>query len=220
MFFSSTTRVQYTIRSCLKSKVNLSATVCVYNSFAAQHRKHWLVRYFGSANFLSHGTNHQFWLINNHSKTSSCYHCILFPFESLPSTIFCVSVVVSRLLAAVLWDPKSTKYCTNGINTGEILILSTSLAEWRLCTDLHKQLRSHCFKWSSYFKIWHKCPGIRAPSSSLFRSFHVLWSVSSPIQGSSPEEIQGCSQHIKFLQDWRLCICSLKTCAWATYLCI
>lgn len=109
MFFSSTTRVQYTIRSCLKSKVNLSATVCVDNSFAAQHRKHWLVRYFGSANFSSYGTNHQLLLKNNHSKTSSCYHCILFPFESLSSTIFCVLIVVSRLLVAVLWDPKKHK---------------------------------------------------------------------------------------------------------------
>lgn len=52
-------QVQITIRSRLKSKVNLSATVFVDNSFASQHRKHWLVRYFGSANFLSYGTNHQ-----------------------------------------------------------------------------------------------------------------------------------------------------------------
>lgn len=44
--------------------------------------------------------------------------------------------------------------------------------------------------------------------------------MSSHIQGSSPEDIQDYSQHIKFLQDWKLCIYSLKTYVWATYLCI
>lgn len=62
--------------------------------------------------------------------------------------------------------------------------------------------------------------GIRALASTLFTSFHVLWSVSSPIQGFNPKEIQDYSQHIIFLQDWRLCIYSLKTCVLATYLCI
>jgi len=42
--------------------------------------------------------------------------------------------------------------------------------------------------------------------------------VSSALQGFSPEEIQDYSQHIKFLQDWRICIRSLKTCVLATYL--
>lgn len=120
MFFSSTTGVQYTIRSCLKSKVNLSATVFVDNSFASQHRKHWLVRYFGSANFLSYGTNHQLLLKNNSSKTSSCYHYISFPFASLPSTIFCVLVVVPKLPVAA--DPKKHKTLYEQYNSAHFAV--------------------------------------------------------------------------------------------------
>lgn len=150
MFFSFTTGVQYIIRSCLKSKVNLSATVFVDNSFASQHRKHWLVRYFGSANFLSYGTNHQLLLKNNSSKTSSCYHYISFPFASLPSTIFRVSVAVPKLpVAAHLQTLRSTKYCTNSINIGGIIILSISQCHswlWRLRIGLNTRFRSHCFK--------------------------------------------------------------------------
>lgn len=117
MFFSSTARVQHIVRSCLKSKVNLSATVFVDNSLASQHRKHWLVRYFGSANFLSYGTNHQLLLKNNSSKTSSCYHYISFPFASLPSTVLCVSEVVPKLLGAIyLQTLRSTKYCRDWMN--------------------------------------------------------------------------------------------------------
>jgi len=40
----------------------------------------------------------------------------------------------------------------------------------------------------------------------------------SPIQGFKATEIQDYSQHIKFLQDWRLCIYSLKTWVLTTYL--
>jgi len=150
MFFSSTTGVQYIVRSCLKSKVNLSATVFVDNSLASQHRKHWLVRYFGSANFLSYGTNHQLLLKTNSSKTRSCYHCISFPFASLPSTIFCVAVVVPKLpVTARLQTLRSTKYHTNRTNIGGILILSISQCHsglGRLGLGLHHRFRSHCFK--------------------------------------------------------------------------
>lgn len=120
MFFSSTTGAQYTIRSCLKSKVNLSATVFVDNSFASQHRKHWLVRYFGSANFLSYGTNHQLLLKNNSSKTSSCYHYISFPFTNLPSTIFCVLVVAPKLPVAA--DPKKHKTLYKRYNSAHFTV--------------------------------------------------------------------------------------------------
>lgn len=160
MFLSSTTGVQYTTGSCLKTKVNLSATVFVDDSFASQHRKHWLVRYFWSSNFLSYGTNHHLLLKNNSSKTSSYYHYPSFPFASLPSTIFGVLVVVSKLpVAASLQDPRSTSYCMSSINTGGIKFLSTlqcHLWLWKLCIGLNIQFRRHCFKWS-YCKIWHKC---------------------------------------------------------------
>ena len=76
-------------------------------------------RYFGSANFLSYGTNHRLLLINNSSKTSSCYHHFSFPFVSFPSTIFCVSEVVPKLLvAAHLQTSSITRYCRGSINIG------------------------------------------------------------------------------------------------------
>lgn len=109
--------VHYKIMFKIKS-IFISYCFC-WQFFCSAAQEALVSRYFGSANFLSYGTNHRLLLINNSSKTSSCYHHFSFPFTSLPLTIFCVSELVPKLLvAAHLQTSSSTRYCRGSINIG------------------------------------------------------------------------------------------------------